>query len=158
MSIYLLEINAKFNRKELFKEANVLEGYQTFIDPKKNNPIHGLFIKKISDGYGLELSESIQNYFNLIDCRPRFFIQNAGCDLPYHTDRGTLCSFNFILSEDPDPILFYNKKFFYKNALINTSMMHAVIQTKRKRILFKLSVFDKSFNEIKDLLPIELTL
>ena len=152
----LIPINFDFDKEKLIAQANVLSGYETFIDPATNLPINGWLIKKISSGYGFEISNYLKDYFQCKDCRPRFYIQEAGVSIPFHKDRGTLCSFNFLLSDQLDPISFKDRTVTYRTALLNTSIDHAVINPKSKRILFKVSIFDKSFDEIKNVLPLKL--
>lgn len=152
----LIELDVDIDRQQLLNEAEDLSGYKTFIDPKTNDPINGWLIKRIETGYGQIVSDFFKKQFNLKDCRPRFYIQEPGVDIPFHKDRGTLCSFNFVLSDKPDPIWFRNGSMVYRNALLNTAVDHAVLNTKSKRVLFKLSIFDQTFQEIKDVLPLKI--
>jgi hypothetical protein len=152
----LINIDIEFNANLLLDEAQLTDGYTTFIDPKTNNPINGWLIKRISSGYAFDLSNYLKDRFKLNDCRPRFYIQEPGISIPFHTDRGTKCSFNFVLSDNPDPISFRDRTVIYKTALLNTSIEHAVLNPKTKRILFKVSVLDKTFKEIRDVLPLKL--
>lgn len=154
MHPHLIDFELDFDRKKLLEEANDPSGYETFVDPKTKLSIEGWFIKKIGKGYGLEISNFFKKYFQLKDCRPRFYIQEPGVNINFHIDRGTLCSFNFLLSDTPDPITFRSGEVFYTTALLNTSVEHAVLATKNKRILYKISVFDKTFEEVKNTLPL----
>jgi hypothetical protein len=144
----IIHIEVDFDKEKLIQESKDYRGYETFLDPLNQTPIDGWKIKRINDGYGMEISNKIKEIFNLNDCRPRFYIQTAGVDIPFHTDRGTKCSFNFILSENADPITFRDGIVYYQNALLNTSVDHSVVNTKYDRTLFKVSVFDKTFEEI----------
>lgn len=152
----LIEFEIDFDKEKLLEEANDLTGYKEFIDPKFNIPIKGWMIKTVNSGYALEISNFFKEYFNIKDGKPRFYILDSSFGLPFHIDRGTLCSFNFLLSENPDPISFRYGKVYYKNALLNTTIEHAVLPTTNKRILFKISIFDKNFDEIKNILPYKL--
>jgi hypothetical protein len=154
----LIDLNFDFDKDRLLSQANIVSGYQPFIDPANGGAVNGWLIKRVTDGYGLEISNFLKDYFHLTECRPRFYIQEAGVSIPFHKDRGTLCSFNFLLSDDLDPISFRHRTATYKTALLNTSVDHAVLNPKNKRILFKVSVFDKSFQEIINVLPSKLQL
>ena len=156
MHPHLINFEFDFDQERLLAEATDLEGYETFVDPKTKLSKEGWFIKKIKKGYGLEISDLFKEYFQLKDCRPRFYIQEPGVNINFHIDRGTLCSFNFLLSDTPDPITFRSGEVFYTCALLNTTVEHAVLSTKSKRILYKISVFDKTFEEIKNTLPLKL--
>lgn len=154
----IVNFELDFDREKLLAEATDPAGYETFVDPKTKLAIKGWCIKKVNAGYALEISDFFKEYFQLKDCRPRFYIQEPGIDIKFHIDRATLCSFNFVLSDNPDPITFRFGKVFYTSALLNTTVEHAVLSTRTKRILFKISVFDKTFEEIKDVLPHKLQL
>lgn len=149
----LIEINVNFNKQLLLQEANVLDGYQTFVDPLSGQSINGWNVKLISSGYGFRLTQFLKYRFKILRCQPKFYMQEPGTTLPFHTDRETISSFNFILSENPDPISFRNKTVFYKNCLLDTTVEHAVMSPSSRRIIFKISIFDKSFEEIKNSLP-----
>lgn len=152
----LVPFDFDFDKEKLMAQADIVSGYEPFIDPANNLPIDGWLIKRISSGYGFEISNYLKDYFQCNECRPRFYIQEAGVSIPFHKDRGTLCSFNFLLSDHLDPISFRDRTVTYRTALLNTSIDHAVINPKSKRILFKVSIFDKSFDEIKNVLPLKL--
>ena len=156
MSNKLIEIDIKFDKERLLQEALDLDGYTTFINPKDKKPVEGWYIKVITDGYGLVVSNYLRDYFNISLCKPRFYIQQPGVTLPFHKDRGTLCSFNFLLSENPEPILFRDETILYKHCLLNTAVEHSVVNSNEKRILFKAGVFNKTFDEIKSVLPSKL--
>ena len=156
MHLPLIEFQIDFDRNRLLAEAEDQEGYQTFVDPKTNATIPGWYIKRVNRGYAQELTNFFKKEFALADCRPRFYIQDPGVDIGFHIDRQTLCSFNFLLSDDPDPISFRSGTMFYASALLNTTVEHAVLATKNRRVLFKISVFDKSFEEVSSVLPTRL--
>ena len=79
--------------------------------------------------------------------KPRFYWLKPNAILPVHVDNGTKCSINFVLSENAAPITYDGVDYFYKQALINTSIPHGVTNGHQERILLKLSIFDKSFEE-----------
>jgi len=148
----LFELQVNIDIRKLLREANDLTDFYNFIDPLHKNSVNGWKIKHIKHGYGFELSAFIADKFKLGVCKPRFYRQEAGITIPYHTDRGTLCSFNFLLSENLDAISFKEGDVVYKNALLNTQAMHAVISPKSERILYKISVFEKSYDFVKNTL------
>ena len=106
--------------------------------------------------YGLELAKYFADLVGE-DNWPRFYYQKKGFKLRLHTDRGTLCSINFVLTEDPDPIYFENdEQVYYKVGLLNTSELHGVITTE-DRYLFKISFPDTSFEKVQDVLSSKLS-
>ena len=97
----------------------------------------------------IEYADFINKHFN-IDGSPRFYILDSGTILPMHIDQDTTCSLNFVLSENPAPIKFSSgNEYYYKTALLNTSIKHGVDKTSGDRVLFKLSIKDEPFDVVK---------
>jgi hypothetical protein len=149
----LIEFEFDYNKDLLLAQANDLKDYECFIDPANGDVFDGWLIKRVNSGYAQELSNYFQKLFDLKDCRPRFYIQKPGFSLGFHKDRGTFCSFNFLLSNDIDVINFREFNCSYRIGLLNTQVDHAVLNVSSERILFKISVFDKTFEEICNVLP-----
>lgn len=158
MNNKIVHLDFDFDTERLKSQAFEEKGYEVFSDPWKKSDFSfsGWQLKHVTDGYGMEISNYIKEMFSLEECKPRFYIQEPGFTIPFHKDRGTTCSFNFILSEELDPIAFEDEEVYYRNALLNTQVKHAVLSPKNTRYLFKISVFDKSFEEIKNVLPSKL--
>lgn len=99
--------------------------------------------------HNFDYAEQLTKIFN-VNARPRFYILDANTTLGQHTDNGTQCSLNFILNDNYAPISFNGKDFYYKNALINTTILHGVKNDNSDRLLFKLSIFDETFDQVKN--------
>lgn len=143
----IYKFNFDYDHNKLVQQA-LEPGYENFVDPKNGKVFDQWFIKRIDSGYGKEIS----NYFEKIfDCevRPRFYIQEPGWSLGFHKDRGTQCAINIVLQGNKDKISFREAEYEYKVALLNLQEEHAVLNPKEKRYLFKLSIFDKTYEEIK---------
>jgi hypothetical protein len=153
----LIKFNYSYDKQQLLTQALDMNDYTRFKDPKTGFIFNSWFIKHCEHGYAIDITNEFKNMFEIKECKPRFYIQEAGFSLGFHKDRNTLCSFNFILSDDPDPINFRGYSVNYTQGLLNTQVDHAVLSTKNKRILFKISVFDKSFEEISNVLPYKLS-
>lgn len=82
----------------------------------------------------------------------RFYRLKANHTLPWHIDSGTMCSVNFVLSEEAAPVKFESGVYYYKQALLNTSIKHCVENGNKDRLLFKISIFEKSFEDVAALL------
>ena len=82
----------------------------------------------------------------------RFYRLKANTFLTWHIDSGTTCSVNFLLSGKTAPITFRSGKYHYKQALLNTTVEHCVQNGSEDRILFKISIFEKSFEDVAALL------
>jgi hypothetical protein len=82
----------------------------------------------------------------------RFYRLKADAVLPWHIDSGTKCSINFLLSGKTAPVVFKTGTYHYKQALLNTTVEHMVRNGPKDRILFKISIFEKSFEDVITLL------
>lgn len=80
--------------------------------------------------------------------KPRFYFLAANSFLPEHVDNGTSCAINFILTPDPAPVSFGTDNYVYQQALLNTQKPHHVNNDAGERILFKISIFDESFEDL----------
>lgn len=163
-----------FDKERLLSEAQIKDGYEPFIDPLTKKKINDWLIKHVDNKqkaidyytkgkvhikdcdtpYALEITEHFRQLTGF-RCKPRFYDQKADFELPYHKDRGTECSINFVLSDEPDPISFFDGEVIYTVGLLNTQVEHAVFATKQ-RYLFKLSFFDNTFDEVKNVLSSKL--
>lgn len=131
----------------ILEQAKLEEGYKSYYDTKNKHHINGWDQKHIDSGPAYEYSKIIQDILELKDVRPRFYIQHTGMTIPMHKDRGTQCSFNFIL-EGTSPITFEYGEEYYQKAILNTQSMHAVYNTIDDRVLYKISIFDQSYDEV----------
>lgn len=90
-----------------------------------------------------------------INGKPRVYWLAPNAVLPDHIDNGTTCSLNFILSDDPAPVTIEGKQYTYQQCLLNTSIMHGVKNTDTERILLKISILDKPFEQVAKIIPEE---
>lgn len=136
----------KLNKKILLDEWNkVKNNLKEYNDERMKQSTSNLKIVRHKFDYADELS----NIFN-VNARPRFYILDANTTLAQHTDLGTLCSLNFILNNNTAPINFDGTTIHYKNALIDTTKLHGVVNNDKDRLLFKMSIFNESFDEVKE--------
>ena len=147
----LYEIDYEYDRELLLRECTEEEGYEPYFDPKTGNVLNEWLIKRDVSGYGRMIGEEFEEILD-VPIKPRFYILEKNFTLPFHQDRGTACSINFVLSTSRDPITFrqsYNTfNFQYKTAIVDVSQEHMVTASKEDRYLFKLSIFDKSYEEV----------
>ena len=164
----LWEFDYEYNRELLLKEAKG-NGYEPFTDigngsdepfqdwKIKHLDLHGKVIQfykhsriLVSNAddcpYALEIAKYFIKRTGFV-CSPRFYFQKKGFSLPLHKDRGTECSINFVLGDDPDPIRFKDEELVYTTGLLNTQSLHGVEATK-DRYLFKLSFKKNTFYEV----------
>ena len=86
------------------------------------------------------------------DVRPRFYMLDKNTTLYPHTDLGTQCAINILLSQNNAPINIEGIDYKYKQALINTQLMHSVSNLDEDRIIFKLSIMNLSFSDAKSII------
>ena len=97
--------------------------------------------------------QHIKNILNLSGrVSGRYYNLMPNHSLRWHTDRSTTCSFNFLL-EGNGPVQYKDEnenihEFFYKQALLNTSVPHHVPASDNRRIIFKVSIFGVSYEEV----------
>jgi hypothetical protein len=70
--------------------------------------------------------------------------------IPEHVDNGTLCGLNFILTDNASPITFGDKDYLYEAALVDTTVPHSVKNNNHERVMFKISIFNKRFEEVAE--------
>lgn len=99
--------------------------------------------------------DKIKKDFN-IEAKSRFYWLLPNSKIPEHVDNGTLCSLNFIFSENAAPINIEGKEYFYKQALLDTSKPHSVNNGKEERVMFKLSIHDQSYEQLLSKIPYKL--
>ena len=136
----------------LLQEAQNTGGYNSYFDPISKIDVITWKIKHITSGYGLKISQYWANYLKSNSCKPRFYNLEKGASLGFHKDRGTLCSINYVLSGKNGGIVFEDGIIVYECALLNTQSLHSVPSQNENRILFKVSIFDLSFEQVKDII------
>ena len=141
------EIDHLIDERTLKIEAEDSRGYEPFVDPKTGTVIERWLIKRDVTGYARVLTRDFEEILET-HIRPRFYIQERGFTLPFHRDRGTTCAINFVLSDTSDPIEFRDRSYAYKTAIIDVTREHRVTATTEDRVLFKMSIFDLSFDEV----------
>ena len=90
----------------------------------------------------------LENY----DVRPRFYTLDKNTTLSPHTDLGTQCAINILLSQNNAPINIEGIDYSYKQALINTQSVHSVNNLAEDRIIFKLSIMNLSYTEARSVI------
>ena len=143
---HLIHLNYPLNLDLLLKEATELKLKSTpYIDGRSNTQLdywkiireYGPYGKQILDDFGL-------------NGRPRFYWLAPQSILPVHTDHNTTCSINFVLSQNPAPVTIGGIDYFYTQALLNTSIPHSVVNGPEERILFKISIFDETYEQVAE--------
>ena len=141
----ILKLNYKLDKALLLQQANEAKiNAKPYDNPSTTKPPRDEW--KINR-YTSEYIEQIANDLGII-CKPRFFWLAPNTILGKHKDVSTLCSVNFILSDDIAPITIEGVDYTYSQALLNVQRFHNVINGPEERVLLKLSVFDHTFDEL----------
>ena len=78
------------------------------------------------------------------------FLTPANRTLNWHVDKGTKCAINWVINKPlTDAVLEYKDgSYIYKAAIVNTEKEHRVTKLEFERILFKVSCFDMTYEEL----------
>lgn len=150
MSSPLLRLNYPLDKELLLADANQAREFaKSFNQPRFENQN-----RKPQDYFKMSqwtspYIEQIMLDLNVVGS-PRFYFQDAFSELKMHTDINTLCSVNMVLSDDPAPITFEDGVQFYEQALLNVQIPHAVVNGPNARILFKISIFNETFDQVAE--------
>jgi hypothetical protein len=137
------------DRERLLVSANRARLHaQAYQDWRNNQAMDFWQIAQYSDEY----IEQIQNDLE-ISGKPRFYWAAANCVIPTHIDYNTQCAVNFVLSDSPAPVTFRTREYLYTQAVLNTAQPHSVINGPIERILFKISIFDESYESLVARIP-----
>jgi hypothetical protein len=91
--------------------------------------------------------ESVMSDFE-VDGRPRFYWLDPYAVIPEHVDNGTQCSINLIITDDPAPITINGCNYVYRQALLDTTVPHSVVNGNKERVMLKISIFDETFDQL----------
>lgn len=162
MNDYIKIINLEYDSEALVEEHKRVS-FKPFSTEKKHG---GWFDYAPTWLQGRVYDEELSNYSEITrltnylkhtlvtqNIRPRFYKQEANTSVPMHSDIGTQCCVNIILSETSAPIIFENiGPISYSCALLNITKRHEVPAFNRERLLLKFSIFDISYEEAYEVL------
>jgi hypothetical protein len=152
MENQIYQFNSNVDCDLLLQEAQDTVGYNNYFDPISKVEMTTWKIKHVTSGYGLKISQYWADCLKSNSCKPRFYNQETGYTLKFHKDRGTLCSINYVLSGKSGGVTFGDGIIVYECALLNTQLLHSVPSQNENRILFKVSIFDLSYEDVKNIL------
>lgn len=145
-SNHLLHLNYSLNKQELLESADAaISVSEAYTDSRY--PELKLDDWKISRYTDSAIEKVIKDFE--VEGRPRFYWLKPFAVIPEHTDNETQCSINIILSEDPAPITIQGQNFYYNQALLDTTVPHSVVNGPEERIMLKISIFNESFQELR---------
>lgn len=136
---YPLDKTILVREAETFKE--IAESYTDSRSPGK--VLDNWLIYRHESEYTKKIMEDFE-----VEGKARFYWLSANTVLPKHVDNNTTCSINFVLSDNAAPVKINGKDYFYEQALLNTTIPHSVRNGNAERILFKISIFNESFEDL----------
>lgn len=141
----LFHINYKVNKTKLLSEAlDIKEKAKGYTDSRYPDlKIDDWLIGYSRSAYSYEIMKDLG-----VEGKPRFYWLQPNAIIPEHVDNGTLCGINFILTDDASPIIFDNVEYFYESILVNTTVPHKVVNNDKERIVFKISIFNETFDQV----------
>jgi len=141
-----MHLNYPIDREKLLAEAEIARQSSK---PYTDNRYPDLYMEDWLIGHhNSEYITSIMNDFK-VQGKPRFYWMLPNAIIPEHIDNNTLCSLNFVLTENAAPITIGSEDFYYKAILLNTVIPHSVKNNQYERIMLKISIFNESFNEVE---------
>ena len=141
----LLHLDYQVDKKQLLDEAaNCKFKARSYTDPRyPGQQLDEWLIGHHTSEY---VDQIIQDFE--IEAKPRFYWLMPHAVIPEHTDNGTLCSINIVLTDHAAPITINDQEYFYQTALLNTTVPHSVVNNENERIMLKLSVFNETFEQL----------
>lgn len=113
-------------------------------DRYENKPVHGWDIARFTTPN----IEKIVSDFGFEKVKTSFYWQGPNVLLPPHVDYGSTVTLNFVLTDDPAPITIDGVEYYYKQGLINSGIKHWVQNGPDPRLILKITVYDKTFEEV----------
>lgn len=144
----LWRFNADFDLSKLRDDVEDRGSFQQYFDPLTGAPVVGWQYKLATSAYALETAGRIAAAAGAAAASPRYILTRPGVTIPWHRDRGTLCAVNILLQGEGDPINFRHGAEHYHTALINTQAEHALLNVMTERVLFKVSISDRTFDQV----------
>ena len=140
----LIYLNYPIDKQQLLEEAGYIKRQALpYTDPRYNRTFPNWLMCKHMSNY----TKQIMKDFEVIG-KPRFYWLAPNAVIPEHTDNGPTCSINFVLSDGIAPVTVEGVDYFYTQALLNTSVLHSVTNGAQERVLFKISLFNISYEQM----------
>lgn len=141
----LIHLNYPLDKELLLKEAVLAK--QSAAAHKDSRYPDMVFDNWLISHHTSEYIQQIMQDFEVTG-KPRFFWLEPFAVIPEHTDNGTTCSLNFLLNDDAAAVTINGKDYFYTSVLLNTTAPHSVTNNHTERLLFKISIFGESYQDV----------
>lgn len=146
MDNYVMHLDdyIKFDRKKLLQECYACE-FEDFVSSKTRGDVFDRIPEwQRADATGEEVKRIGKQLEKILGCNldPKFFIQQANFQLPYHRDSSPTIAINILLKGN-SPITFSDcGDVHYDIALINIKEKHTVKASPNERIILRYPSFD----------------
>ncbi len=151
MNTHLIPISYPLDEKKFIEAySQYASKAEAYSDPRIETPVEHWKILRFDP-------TRVQNILNDLNVEgsTSIYLLEKNKSLKPHKDYETQCSLNFILGDDePAPVIIEGREYFYKQCLLNTQRLHWVKNGNRDRLLFKISIFDMSFEEVAQRIPL----
>lgn len=144
---YIFAFDYEFDKDKLL---------QKFYENQKHNKNFGdtglpIAIPKlqIQEDFEFDYAEYLKDFFDITG-EAKYYMLKANEEFDLHVDTLPQCSINILLSGNPAPVYIGGQNYLYRNCVLNVKQPHGVFMNNEDRILFKISIFDYSFDEVKD--------
>lgn len=146
----LIHLNYNLDKTLLLEQS---QEAKTFASPYTDSRYPDLKLEDWHIGhYSSDYINKMMSDFGVIG-KPRFYWLEPFAVIPEHVDNGTQCSLNFILTDEAAPITIEGKDYTYTQVLLDTTRKHSVTNNHNERIMLKISIFDKSYEELAECIP-----
>jgi len=143
---YIFGFDFKFDKQKL------LEQYQKNLIESKNFNDNGLPISvpklQLQEGFEFDYAKELMDFFE-IDGEAKYYTLKKDCEFDLHVDTLPKCSVNVLVSENPAPVFIGGKNYLYHNCVLNVKKPHGVFKNTEDRILFKISIFNNTYEEVR---------
>jgi hypothetical protein len=141
----LIHLSYKVDKQKLLQEAEkVKSSAQGYTDSRyPDMKLDGWLICRHTSEYIEQIMKDLE-----VEGRPRFYWLMPNEIIPEHVDNGTLCSINFVLTENASPITFNDTDYCYETILLNTTLPHSVHNNEYERIMLKISIFNETYEDL----------
>ena len=146
--IHLIHTDYPLDLKQILQDAEEASAIkETYTDARYDNrAVEGWDVARWTSPY----IEKIVNDFGFEKVKTRFYWQEPNILIPPHIDYGSTVSLNFVLTDKPAPITMDNVEYHYKQGLINTGVKHSVQNGNEPRLILKITIYDKTFEEVAE--------
>lgn len=145
-NIFIFDYEFNYDILEMYWDIHE-QNLRGYTDPRIEGDLDQWKIARLEM---FDYAQEICNTFKIKNGKPRFYMLEANTSLPMHVDYHTTCSLNIALSEGNAPVKFKDKSYSYRTAILNTSNLHGVDNGPVDRRLFKISIFDQTYEEVVD--------